>query len=76
MTIGSVVLAFDKTHLTNHRGDKHIHTIYLILGNILKEVHFKLGHNIYMVLAYIPMAKWEKTIHLSATSKVEALCET
>ncbi len=37
-TILSIILASDKTHLTNFTGDKSMHAIYMSLGNIHKDV--------------------------------------
>ena len=34
----SVILASDKTHLTNFAGDKSIHVVYMSLGNICKDI--------------------------------------
>ena len=37
-TILGVILASDKTHLTNFAGDKSMHTVYMSLGNIHKDI--------------------------------------
>src|SRR5258706_2850327 len=37
-TILGIILASDDTHLTNFTGDKKMHTVYLSIGNISKDV--------------------------------------
>src|ERR1700733_6285847 len=61
ITIQSVVLGSDATHLTNFSGDKSIHAVYMTLGNIRKEVRHKSTFKCWMVLAYLPKPKFANT---------------
>lgn len=69
ITIQSIVLGSDATHLTNFAGDKSIHAVYITLGNIEKELRHKSSFKCWMVLAYLPKPKFAKT-KFSATHTI------
>ena len=60
-TILSVILASDKTHLTNFTGDKSMHAVYMSLGNIRKDVRKKLSAHAGLLVAKIPIPKFPCT---------------
>lgn len=59
-TIGVVILGSDKTHLTNFQGDKHCHVVYLMSGNIKMSVRRKESANCWLMVAQIPVPKFEE----------------
>ena len=56
-----VILASDKTHLTNFSGDKPMHAIYLSLGNISKEKRKQPSSGAWILLAELPTEKFVTT---------------
>ncbi|KAF9515493.1 hypothetical protein BS47DRAFT_1275046, partial [Hydnum rufescens UP504] len=50
VTLTGVILATDKTHLSNFLGDKVMYTAYLMLGNIVSDVWQKINCHAYVVL--------------------------
>jgi hypothetical protein len=68
-TLHTVILASDKTHLTNYSGDKSMHVVLLTLGNIRKSVRRKINRNAYILLAEIPSPKFENTRFSTATEE-------
>ncbi|KAG9087311.1 hypothetical protein FS749_003000 [Ceratobasidium sp. UAMH 11750] len=60
--LGGVLFGSDKTHLTNYAGDVKVHALYVSLGNINKEIRAQTSKRAWMLLAYIPICKWENTI--------------
>ncbi|KAF8342082.1 uncharacterized protein EI90DRAFT_2904255 [Cantharellus anzutake] len=60
-TILSMMLASDKTHLTNFTGDQRMHPLYISLGNIHKDVHRKINRHAWMLLAKLPVCKFAQT---------------
>src|SRR5260370_14764783 len=57
----SIILAMDKTHLTNFSGDKLMHVVYMSLGNIHKELCQKLTSHMWLLIAKIPITKFSHT---------------
>ncbi|KAL5523335.1 hypothetical protein ACEPAF_1602 [Sanghuangporus sanghuang] len=57
-TLGLVILASDKTHLTNFQGDKECHAMYLTCGNIHKDLRRKATSRSWMLIGQIPIAKF------------------
>ncbi|KAL5536493.1 hypothetical protein ACEPAF_315 [Sanghuangporus sanghuang] len=57
-TLGLVILASDKTHLTNFQGDKECHAVYLTCGNIHKDLRRKATSRSWMLIGQIPIAKF------------------
>lgn len=57
-TLMSIVLASDKTHLTNFSGDQHMHAVYISLGNIHKDTRNKVSRRAWMLLAKLPTPKF------------------
>ena len=53
------MLSSDKTHLTVGQGDKECHAVYLSCGNIRKSLRSKVGAHCWMMIAQIPVAKFE-----------------
>src|SRR5260370_1172338 len=60
-TILSIILVTDHTHLTNFTGDKKMHTVYLSLGNISKDIHWKHNTHAWLLVTKIPISKFLKT---------------
>lgn len=60
-TIMAIIIASDKTHLTNFSGNKSIHAVYISLGNINKDDCRKLSRGCSLLLAEIPTPNFEKT---------------
>ena len=59
--IGLVLLSSDKTHLTNTQGDKECHAVYLSCGNIKQSIRSKIGAHCWMMIAQVPVAKFNET---------------
>src|SRR5260370_24980040 len=57
----SIILASDKTHLTNFSGDKSMHAVYMSLGNIHKDIQRKLSAQTWLLVAKIPVSKFPHT---------------
>lgn len=64
-TLGLVILSSDKTHLTVGQGDKECHAVYMSCGNIKKNLRTKVGAHCWMMIAQIPIAKFEPKKHQS-----------
>ena len=62
-TLGLVMLSSDKTHLTVGQGDKECHAVYLSCGNIKKSIRSKVGAHCWMMIAQIPITKFETPEH-------------
>lgn len=62
-TLGLVMIASDKTHLTTHQGDKEAHCVYLSCGNVEKSVRGKASARAWMLIGYIPIAKFKEVAH-------------
>ncbi|KZO90119.1 hypothetical protein CALVIDRAFT_472658, partial [Calocera viscosa TUFC12733] len=53
-----LILGSDKTHLTNHSGDKSVHPIYISTGAIKKEIRAKTSRRAWLLLAFIPTERF------------------
>ncbi|QRV74372.1 beige protein [Ceratobasidium sp. AG-Ba] len=60
--LGGVLFGSDKTHLTNYSGDIQAHALYVSLGNIDKSIRGQTSKRAWMLIAYIPICKWENTL--------------
>ena len=67
----SIVLASDKTHLTNFSGDQHMHAVYMSLGNIRKEIRNKVSRRAWVLLAKLPAPKFSSVNGRTYASKEE-----
>ncbi|KAF8593441.1 hypothetical protein BDV93DRAFT_585409, partial [Ceratobasidium sp. AG-I] len=61
-TLGGVMFASDKTVLSMHSGDVVAHGLYMTLANIPKKLRSKNSRRAWMLIAYIPTCKWQKTL--------------
>lgn len=59
-TLGLVILGSDKTHLTRNYGDKEAHCVYMTCGNIISDVRTKLSSRAWIMVAQIPVAKFNE----------------
>ncbi|QRV86862.1 beige protein [Ceratobasidium sp. AG-Ba] len=70
--LGGVIFGSDKTHLTHYAGDVKVHALYVSLGNIVKDIRAQTSKRAWMLLAYIPICKWENTLErLAPKTKTE-----
>lgn len=60
--LGGILLGSDGTHLTHYASDVKVHGLYLSLGNIKKETRAQTSKRAWILIAYIPISKWEKTL--------------
>ena len=56
-TVLLIIVSSDKTQLTIFRG-KQAYTVYMTIGNIPKEIHWKLLCCAQMLIGYIPITKF------------------
>lgn len=71
LVILAIILASDKTHLTNFSGDKVMYPVYLSLGNIEKGVRAKLSSDCWVLFAKIPVSKFAKTYFNTTLTEAE-----
>ena len=55
-TVIPVLVSSDKTQLTLFR-NKMAYPIYLMIGNILKDIRCKPSHHAHFLIGYIPVTK-------------------
>ena len=54
-TLVPILLASDKTHLTNYSGDKSGWLLYMSIGNIRKDTRRKISNNAWILLGLLPI---------------------
>ncbi|KAF8221259.1 hypothetical protein L208DRAFT_1329095 [Tricholoma matsutake] len=57
--VALIILASDKTQLTNFGGDKMAWPVYLTISNIAKEKQHQVSSNVTMLIGYLPVSKLE-----------------
>ncbi|KAF8314384.1 uncharacterized protein EI90DRAFT_2835868, partial [Cantharellus anzutake] len=72
-TILGIILASDRTHLTNFTGDQKMHAVYISLGNISKNVRKRRSAHTWLLLAKIPISKFSKTHFTGNKSERESM---
>ncbi|KAG8699431.1 hypothetical protein FRC08_005308 [Ceratobasidium sp. 394] len=60
--LGGIIFGSDITHLMNYSGDVKVHALYISLANIHKDVRSRTSRHTWMLVAYIPISKWEITL--------------
>ena len=58
-------MASDKVHLTVAQGSKECHAVYLSVANIKKALRTKISAHTWMLIAQIPIAKFEPSKYQS-----------
>ena len=69
----SIILALDKTHLTNYTGNKSMHAVYMSLGNIHKDIWRTLSAHAWLLLAKIPVTKFLHTTFQGSQTEQKAM---
>ncbi|KIK32748.1 hypothetical protein CY34DRAFT_27161 [Suillus luteus UH-Slu-Lm8-n1] len=57
--VAPVILASDKTSLSQFRGDQEVWPVYLTLGNISKDIRRQPSKHASILIAYLPISKLE-----------------
>ncbi|KAG1760002.1 hypothetical protein EDD22DRAFT_1044069 [Suillus occidentalis] len=57
--VAPVILASDKTSLSQFRGDQEVWPVYLTLGNISKDIRRQPSKRAAILIAYLPISKLE-----------------
>jgi len=86
-TIAPVILSSDKARLSQFRGDKSAWPVYLMIGNIAKDVRRKPSSHATVLIGYIPVGKFDcfsdkthplahyRTFHYAMSILLESMAE-
>jgi hypothetical protein len=71
-----VLLGSDKAHLTDYSGDKSAWPVYMSIGNIHSSIRNKPSVNCWILLAYIPIPRFNdhKDLHTSLQQRLFHQC--
>ena len=74
-TLAPIIIATDKTQLTNFSGGKSAYPIYLTIGNLPKHIRRKPSQNACILLGYLSVAKMKRSniTELQHRSKVQRI---
>lgn len=67
LTINPLIIGADVTHVTNFSGDGKMHPVYISSGHIDKDVRNQPSSRAFMLVAYLPVPKFNKTRFPSKT---------
>lgn len=65
-TVAPIIIATDKTQLTNFTGGKKAYPVYITLGNLPRSIRQKPTKHACVLLGYLPVDKVDET-HISET---------
>lgn len=71
VTIIPIIISTDKTQLTHFKG-KTCYPVYLTIGNIPKEIRCKPSKQGQILLAYLPVTKFEQEPNKAKRSRMQA----
>ena len=70
--IAPVILASDRTQLSQFQGDKSAWPLYLTIGNISKEIRWQHSAHTTILIVYLPIAKLQ--CYSEATQSLAGYC--
>ena len=72
-TLAPVIIATDKTHLTQFAGNKSAYPVYLTVGNLPKELRRKPSEQGCVLISYLSVKKLQEGKHLTQVEKKSRL---